>query len=540
MLTLHDDAGTPALVTSVLGCAAKAATGAVLISHSTATTKHYAYAVTSDMVFAGANEGASRSAFGATWERATPARPVIASLFEKLYVADATVAYASRSPLAVIDAATPPGVSIPTFAFVAGGAGAAGLRPYTIEEYNNVLFIAGYGDEETGAGDDPALARHSYLGKDPSAADGFDKDAYNVIGADGDRITGYRKGRGMLLCAKANELYRITGFGRAYPGWQYSVEGISNTFGFGVENALAIEHAEGWWFGIGKEGPFRTDGVSVESLRGPRQRTWAGIDKLDQAWVRYHPERRLVLFGVHVVSGAPDSTAPWKMLAWDLVRDVWQPDWFLSGPTRIFCVTPVATTAVAAPTAAPSGLSNSSVTTTGWTCNWTNGDVTAETEISVRDVTAAGSWTVVAVAAAAATTYAVTGKLSHNEYEWRARHRRGAVYSGYAGPLTAKTLLAAPTISVHNPSGGAIPSVPWLIDISNPNSGLVTLVLQRDGVDWRSDALQPFGTTTNIFLGFPGGTARTYRCRAVDATWTVSPSAYSNTGNASIDPLREA
>jgi hypothetical protein len=540
MLTLTNDAGSPVAVTSVLGCAAKAATGAVLISHSTATTKHYATAVTSDMAFAGANEAASRSAFGATWERATPARPVIASLFERLYVCDATVAYASRNPLAVIDAATPPGVSIPTYEFVAGGAGAASLRPYCIEEHANTLFVAGYGDEETGSGDDPALVRHSFLGRPPQDANGFDKDAYAIVGADGDRVTGMKKGKGILLVAKANEFYRISGYGRAYPGWNFAIEPVSNTQGFGVENPLAFEHAEGWWFGIGKEGPFRTDGVSVESLRGPRQRTWAGIDKLDQAWVRYHPERRLVLFGVHAVSGAPDSTAPWKMLAWDLVRDVWQPDWFLSGPTRIFCVTPIASTAVAAPTAAPSGLSTTGVTTTGWTANWTNGDVTAETEISVRDVTAAGSWTVVAVAAAAATTYAVTGKSLHNEYEWRARHRRGAVYSGYAGPLTAKTLLAAPIITTHNPSGGAIPSVPWFIDIQNPNQSTVTIVLQRDGVDWRSDPGQVFGTVTNLFLGFPGGTTRTYRARAVDASWTASPSAYSNSATATIDPLREA
>ena len=492
------------------------------------------------MAFAGANEGASRSAFGATWERATPARPVIASLFEKLYVADATVAYASRSPLAVIDAATPPGVSVPTFAFVAGGAGAAGLKVYCCEEYNNVLFVAGYDNEETGYDDDPALVRHSFLAKDPAAADGFDKDAYNTIGAQGDRVTGMKKGRGMLLVAKANELYRVTGFGRAYPGWQYAVEGISNTFGFGVANPLAFEHAEGWWFGIGKEGPFRTDGVSVESLRGPRQRTWAGIDKLDQAWVRYHPERRLVLFGVHVISGAPDTTSPWTILCWDLTRDVWAPNWRIAGNVRLFSVTPNASTAVAAPTAAPSGLSTTGVTTTGWTCNWTNGDATAETEVSIRDVTAAGSWIVVAIAAAGATTYAVTGKFSHNEFEWRVRHRKSGVYSGYAGPLTVKTLLAAPTISVHNPSGGAIPSVPWLLDVTNPNKGTVTIVVQRDGVDWRSDPGQVFGTVTNLFLGFPGGTTRTYRARADDATWPGLASFYSNTGTADIDPLREA
>src|SRR6266566_9603000 len=51
MLTLHADGGGAEL-TSVLGCAPKAATGAVVIGHSSVESKHYAYAVTSDMAFA--------------------------------------------------------------------------------------------------------------------------------------------------------------------------------------------------------------------------------------------------------------------------------------------------------------------------------------------------------------------------------------------------------------------------------------------------------------------------------------------------------
>src|SRR5207247_420385 len=114
--------------------------------------------------------------------------------------------------------------------------------------------IAGYGDEETAGGDRPETVRHSYLGKAPDASDGFDKDAYELVGAKGDRVTAMRKGRGLLLCAKPNELYRISGFGRAYPGWQYATEGVHNTAGFGVENPLALDHAAGCWYGVGRQG----------------------------------------------------------------------------------------------------------------------------------------------------------------------------------------------------------------------------------------------------------------------------------------------
>lgn len=444
MLTLLDDAGSPAEISHVLGLVAKAATGAVVISWSSGTTKHYATAVTSDMAFAGASQALSRTAFPASWNRATPARPVTAVLFEKIYCVDATTTFASRNPLVAIDAATPPAFTSPTFAFVAGGAGASGLFAYCLEEYNNVLFIAGYGDEEAGTGDDPALVRHSYLGKAPDAADGFDKDAYNTIGAKGDRVTAMRKGQGILLVAKPNELYRISGFGRAYPGWQYAVEGVHNSNGFGVENPLALDHAEGLWYGIGKQGPFLSDGYSVTSLVGPRQRTWRGIDKLDQSWVRYHPERRLMLFGVHVTAGAPDATYPWVMLAWDIDRRVWQPNWRLAGNTRFFMVQPIPSTSAVGPGASPSAPNTTAVTVSGFTANWTNGDATAQTEYWEKEGN--GAYGLAAVADPGVATLARSSRTDHTTYTWKVRHRKNGVYSGFTADTLAQTLIGTPSI----------------------------------------------------------------------------------------------
>lgn len=447
MLTLSDDAGTPAELSHVLGCVPKPATGAVLIGWSAGTTKHYAYSVTSDMAFAGASQALSRTAFPASWNRATPARPVVATLFEKLFVADATVAYAARNPLAVVDILTPPGITVPTFAFVPGGAAAGGLFAYCCEEYNNVLFIAGYGDEETGTGDDPALVRHSFLGQAPDAAAGFDKDAYNTIGSKGDRVTAMKKGRGLLVIAKANELYRLTGAGRAYPGWQYQVEGVHNTQGVGIENPLALEHAEGFWFGIGKQGPFRTDGYEVDPLSGPRQRTWASIDQLGQAWVRYHPERRVVLFGVHVSQGAPDATYPWVLLVWDCDRSVWQPNWKLAGTPRFFVGQAIASSTMIGPTGPPTAPNSTAVNTSGWTANWTAGDATAETEYW-EQAQPAGAWVLKdPVLAPAVTARGVNTATNHTAYKWRVRHRKNGIYSPFSAEVAVQTLIAGPGVN---------------------------------------------------------------------------------------------
>src|SRR5207253_6131744 len=108
---------------------------------------------------------------------------------------------------------------------------------------------------------------------------------------------------------------------------------------------------------------------------GPRQKTWRAIDNLDRAWVRYHPERRLMLFGVHVISGAPDTTYPWVVLTWDMARNVWQPNWKLAGATqRLFVVQTIATTTMLGPSGPPMSPNTTLITASSWRAHWTNGD----------------------------------------------------------------------------------------------------------------------------------------------------------------------
>lgn len=533
MLTLHNDGGGAEELSHVCEIMPKSSTGAVVVGWSSVTTKHYAYAVTSDMAFAGASEAASRTAFPSTWDRATVARPVLAELFEKLWACDANPVYASRNTLVSIDRTVAPVIAEPTFAFVAGGAGAAALRPYCLEEYNNVLFIAGYGDEEAGASDDPALVRHSFLGRDPGSGTGFDKDAYNTIGAKGDRVTAMRKGRGLLLIAKTNELHRLEGAGRALPGWQYAVKGVDNTQGMGVENPFALEYAEGMWYGIGKQGPFMTDGFSVDSIVGPRQKTWRGIDNLAAAFVRYHPERRLMLFGVRQVSSAPDSTYPWVALAWDMNRKVWQPNWRIAGgATRFFSVRAIATTTAQGPTTAPTAPETSAVTFEGWTASWTNGDPTAQTEYWEQEV--GGAWELkLLLDPGVDTTGALTGRKSHLAHNWKVRHVKSGVQSQYVADQSVGTDMAPLTLQVAHANFTPPSTVTYTVNVININEGLVSTILNVNGVDEAPTPNVPKGTTQRVFvrnLAVPGSEIA-LKGKCEDAAWPVTPSAYGNTLN---------
>lgn len=530
VLTLLNDAGTPAECSQTPLLTPFTPTGAVAIAWSDATNKHYAYRLTSDCAPFTGTLSTSRTDLTAapstTWNNGSAAaRPVAAELFEKLFLADATVSQPARNEFLSLDSTG--AVTRPTFSFAGGGA--AALTPYCLEEYNGVLFIAGYGDE--GDKDRPEIVRHSFLAKSPDAADGFDKDAYLLLGAKGQRVTALRKGRGLLLAAKDNEFYRITGFGRAYPGWQYQVESVQNTQGLGVSNPLALIFAEGYWYGIGAQGPLRTDGYAVESLVGPRQRGWRSITRLDHAWVSYVPDRRVVLFGVvppieFQVFPHYGGIYPWLLWVWDIARNVWQTDWHVAQTPELWMGTAVTTTTAQGPSASPSSPSTTAEATGSYTANWTNGDATAEIEFWQK-IDVSGTWTLIETLAAG-TTSSVRTAHSHQELYWKVRHRKSGVTSNYTAETVANTLLRTSTLSVKGTLGSQK-------IIGGFCDGRVVLTLERSAIGagvWSTHQTQTITYTptyVDVAFTFTVNTGFDYRVRAADAAWPHTPGANSAT-----------
>lgn len=506
--------------------------GMIAIGWSDALNKHYAYRLTANGAVFDTDMPTSRHdltgmAAGA-WNNGTvPARPVAAELWEKLFVCDANITYASRNTFFSINSA---GALVePTFAFGAGAAQA--IRPYCLEEYNGVLFIAGYGTEDASDADRPEMLRHSFLGKSPDAADGFDPFAFALIGAKGQRITGLRKGRGILLVAKENELFRVTGFGRAYAGWQYTIEPVMNTAGLGVSNPLALAFAEvngaGYWYGIGKSGPWRSDGFGVETLVEPRD--WRDINLETTSWVSFHPDRRVVLFGVHpavAVSGR-STTHPWKIWAWDVDRDVWTADWVVTGSDPAYA-TACPSGTIATPSGPPTGPSTTSITATGFTANWTCADASAETEYWEKTGTA-GTWALASVKTATTATHVVTGKVGHQDYYWKVRHRIGSVYTDYAAEQTVQTLIPVPIILTITSTKTGVPNIPvdLLVEVDAAGSSVLDVEGSADGVaGWvliSSTTVQ----AGNVHI-FGGHCAYWFRAISRDALWTPTMSSYSS------------
>jgi hypothetical protein len=524
--TLHDASAVE--LSHVLALRPFTAVGALAIGWSGGEDKHYAYRLTQAMNFATGAEATSRHVLPAAWETAAPARPVMAEVYEKMFLCDATEAYSDRATLlSITNAGT---VTEPTFAFGSGSAQA--IRPYCMEEYNGVLFVAGYGTEDASDADRPEYLRHSFLGRSPDAADGFDPHAWLLLGSKGQRITALRKGRGSLLAAKANEFYRISGFGRAYPGWQYTTDTLGNSQGLGISNPNALTFAEGYWWGLGDGGPLRTDGFVVESLVGPRLRDWKGIDRPIHGWTAYHPERRLVLFGLHpteAVSGR-SATYPHRIWAWDVDRSVWQPDLVFNADfvvaAAIEPVTAGAVAAAPAPTNPPSLPFTSAATVSGYTANWTVGDAAVETEIWEKEGTG-GTWNLVTVVAAGVTSYARTGRSNHQEYVWRARHKKSSIFSSYCDETSAKTLIAQPDIVASDLSGIGMPGLVQLAITQNASGTTIVVEESLAGAgSWTvvlTLAAEPSGTSGHP-LQRACGDSYDYRAKATDAGWSVTDS----------------
>jgi hypothetical protein len=445
-VSLDDGAGN--FMTSVPGGIAYTPIGVLLIGHkTTGGGKHYTFLYPSDL--AALTTRTDIGGVASSYNSTTPIIPSLAELWEKGWLCDSTIAYASRKTLVSVNSTGT--IVQPTFQFAAGPA--AALKPYCLAVHNGVLLIAGYGDEA--AGDAPATLRHSFLGRDPGAANGFDKDAWNIIGAKGQRITALAGGTHSTLVAKEHELYLLTGAGRAVEGWQYQVRPITQTTQTeyaGVANPLAVCFSDGYWYGVGASGPFRTDGVTVEMMVGARRQSWEHIVSLDRAYVAIHPDRRHVLFGL-VEAG---STFPNVIWTWDIQREQWGADQRFLFPTT--AMRAVRITAVQAPTAIPTALAftHTSATTTSIAGTFTPGDATAQTEVWI-DLGAGFVLSETLAPAVATFTVSVVGGAAlepAHSYPVKLRHIKSGITSDFTAQVLGYTRLEQPAFNVLSGTTG--------------------------------------------------------------------------------------
>lgn len=491
-------------ISEVVGVWPFSPTGALAICYSATNDKHYAYALTATGAFAlPAGAGTeSGSRVDLAWNGTVVGTPIAVELFEQLYVADANPAAASRYQFRML-AVTAGALTVTSPQYdLADPAGDEQITPYTLEQFASHLFIAGYDSEI--ATDSPHMARHSYLGIDPALATGFDPDAYSIIGAIGQPIRAMKAGPDMLMIAKESELYRVTGSGRALPGWQFALSPIDASEGFGCTNARALSYAEGQWYGVGRAGPWRSDGQRVESLMTGRSASWAQVHDLDVTWVSHHPRRRAVMFAFSEADSALSGAQPTVLWTWDLERDCWAPNQRF--PSRLAMGMAVAQEGGGTPVI-PNTIAQ--LFNHGWfdytamTIGWVNGDTTAQTELWLDMGT--GEY-LAGTAAAGYQRMRLTGLAAGKAATIRLRHRNGDQVTAFSSTVAVYTRIPAPANAVHQGSvfysaygAAAEPLVTWAqlqaslgveADLTNATSGttLWTLADQPVGVGSQATA----------------------------------------------------
>ncbi len=168
--------------------------------------------------------------------------------------------------------------------------------------------------------------------------------------------------------------------------------------------------------------------------------------------------------------------------------------------------------------AAPGGLATSNVTATSITVSW--GAVTGAANYTLEwSTSSTGPWT--ALAAQTTRTYNHTGRANSTTYHYRVRaNATGGGSSPYAGPVSATTLSAVPTVpnTVRATRSGSNVTVTWA-DRSTNETGFDIGRQTRVGTTWQAIAV--VGTVgPNVTTFTQATTAGTYRyvVRAKTAT----------------------
>lgn len=542
-LTLKDDAGTPATVTSVLHMGPYM-DGAIAIAHSTVTNKVYLYRLPATMdgwydATGALQANANPQPVGALWTSVTvPPDVWVAEGLGTLYVAQTSAIDVAglyfRTRTVVFSVA-----GVPTFADLnangTGGAAGADFAYFTaVWSFHQAVWGVGYG----------AGAVAGYTSFRPELAKFSPPSFGNLQTADsiviGDKVRAVRErvisggvaGNALFLGA-SKYLFRVTGYGRD----SWVIETLDQKYGpTGPKAGLAVGETFYYWTSrglcrctdTGSPQPLWDAIVAAVATVANESKVVLGFDS--------STDRLLVLYD----TGAGVRT----LCAFDTRRDDYCS---IDGDIGLVVncagmVEPIyqSTVTPPAPPTAPTIVSSTALGSGQEKFTWTVGDALAEHEVGYR-VQGAPAYTLLPNAAAGATTATVTDLAASTAYEWRIRALRGGVYSAYVGPIAASQFTtpggpagpAAPTGFSATPAPLTGPTVALLQWTNADPTLVVQLFLSSDGVSFTQVGTASAGaTTTAVDAGAYGTFYFKIRHLAADGT----PGTFSSVAFCTLTP----
>lgn len=466
-MTLKDDAGTPANVTSIIALV-EFGDGALAVAHSTVTSKFYLYRLTSglDAWYNAASvlqSNTNPQPVAVLWTGiATPAKVLIAEGLGEAYIAHNQAGSSFKSWKYTV------GSGLVALQADLDGTGLKDTFFRGFVSFQQHLWGWGYGSQAAGDNDRPELLRFGFPNFATSGGGYFAAADSITVGhrvrTASERVVGAGVAGQVLYVGTNFSLWPITGFGRN--SWDKS-RPLDDSYGFA--GPLAWASANGLLHYWSHRGPLRVGG-----LERPEP-TWDPVTVAASSLVSpadivgtFDPDRDQVIF----LYRSPTSGRVSALAAIDTRREAWLgPDGDIG--LGVGCAGLVHPTSVSGPTAAPTLGTTTNIGASVATGNLTAGDTSAGTTTIWEYKRASDSvYTVAAETPATQLAYQFTGLTRNTDYQWRAKHLKNGQSSAYVGPIAFTTLnqLAPPVITslVVTPLGfGNL----WRFDLAWANSG---------------------------------------------------------------------
>jgi len=481
-LTLKDDQGAPATVTSIVALT-PFGDGVLAVAHSTVTSKFYLYWLKDDLTdwynSSKALQGTLTPApIGVLWTGvATPSPVLIAEGLNVAYIAHNSPGTTLNTQK--LDTTVTP-ATLTAFQANLDGAGVANTYFRGVVSFQQHLWGWGYGSQTAGDNDRPELARFStpFFGA-MAQADSF------VVGhrvrSIRERIVAGVVAGQMLYLGTNFSIWPITGFGRN--SWDKS-RPIDDSYGFaGVRAACAGPNSYLYYWS--HRGPMRVLGYGPPEPLWPRiANTIAGLVNEQNVITVYNQNADQIVWLYQDQSSGRIS----RLCAYDVLREAFLgPDGDIGlGVNVAAFLQPVYGVAGPGPLGPPITPSTDNIGSTVALAHWVNGDTAADTlsQLEYRTPQGSGAWTVASsTIASGVTSYQLTGLNASTAYEWRLKHVRNGISTTYLGPVAGTQFV---TIGQLNP----------------PTNCVLTDVVAYGKITWVNSGES--GVSTQVWFGISG------------------------------------
>ncbi len=542
-MTLKDDQGVPANITSVVALA-EFASDALAVGHSTVTSKFYLYRFNADLTgwfnAAGAlQSNLNAEPVGVLWSTAaSPAKVLIAEGLGEAFIAHNEAASTFQTRKYSVSG------GLTNLLADLRGLGNEVCYFRGVVSFQQHLWGWGFGSLAAGQGDRPELLRFGYPIFGTVGGSYFAQvDSFTVghrVQSARERIAGAIVAGQVMYVGTQFSMWPVAGFGKN--SWDHSRPasthyGMAGPFA-GTPTGPEQESDEAFYWS--HRGPLVVSAYQVTPLWDALPETIKGI--VDPQNIVCAPD--LDTDQVLVFYRGPTSGTQRLLVAFDVRRRIFfGPDRDMLTPAGCAAHISIPTVGggvAAGPSAPPNTPSTTNIGGSVATANWVNGDSSpGVTTIIEYKRTADATWIVAAEVDSSILSYQFTGLADNTQYHWRAKHRRNGQDSTYLGPVAGTTFttaaqLAPPTNCALEriPPSGA----PVYLKVSWVNSGESDVSTEVE-IDKNSGGFTLVNTAApgvaSYFHPVQGQTGQfTARVRHVKTGFT--PSNYCTTGSVTL------